>query len=106
VSKHSPCIGGYYFQQWTRGPSKYIASLISGRWDHWREDWVLMQTEAHDRQVLLTTTPMAPRAVWEQDPNLQLDYDPILARIRFLADKGLTSMMVMYDFLSKCIAPL
>jgi hypothetical protein len=65
-----------------------------------------MQTEAHDRQVLLTTTPMTPRAVWEQDPNLQLDYDPILVRIRFLADKGLTSMMVMYDFLSKCIAPL
>jgi hypothetical protein len=27
-------------------------------------------------------------------------------RIRFLAEKGLTSMMVLHDFLSKCITPL
>jgi hypothetical protein len=30
----------------------------------------------------------------------------VLARIRFLANKGLTSMMVLYDFLLKHIAPL
>jgi hypothetical protein len=31
---------------------------------------------------------------------------PVVMRIRFLAEKGLTSMMVMFDFLSKHIAPL
>jgi hypothetical protein len=66
----------------------------------------LMQTEANERLMLPTAVPMAPRANWEQDPNLKLDYDPVLARIRFLADKRLTSMMVMYDFLSTCIAPV
>jgi hypothetical protein len=59
---------------------------------------VLMQTEAHKRLVLPTAAPMAPRADWEQDPNLQPVYDLVLARICFLADKGLTSMMVLYDF--------
>jgi hypothetical protein len=106
VSKQPPRIGGYYFQQQTKGPSKYIAALTPGRWDHWREDWVLMQTEAHKRLALPTAASTAPRADWEQDPNLQPNYDPMLARIRFLADKGLTSMMVMYDFLPKHIAPL
>jgi hypothetical protein len=48
---------------------------------------------------------MDPRADWEQDPNLQPNYDPMLTRIHFLADKGLTSMVVLYNFLSKCIAP-
>jgi hypothetical protein len=57
-----------------------------------------MQTEAHERLVLPTAASMAPRADWEQDPNLQPVYDLVLARIRFLADKGLTSMMVLYDF--------
>jgi hypothetical protein len=37
---------------------------------------------------------------------VHLDYDLVLVRIRFLAGKGLTSMMVLYDFLSKRVAPL
>jgi hypothetical protein len=30
----------------------------------------------------------------------------VLKRIQFLAEKGLTSLMVLSDFLSRCIAPL
>jgi hypothetical protein len=30
----------------------------------------------------------------------------MLKRIQFLAEKGLTSLMVLSDFLSRCIAPL
>jgi hypothetical protein len=70
LSKQPPCISGYYFQQRTKGPSKYIASLTPGRWDHWREDWVLMQTEAHNRLVLPTAAPTTPCVDWEQNPNL------------------------------------
>jgi hypothetical protein len=42
----------------------------------------------------------------ERVPNLESSYDPILKRIQFLAEKGLTSMMVLFDFLSWRIAPL
>jgi hypothetical protein len=45
VNKQSPCLGGYYFQHQTKGPSKYIAALSLGRWERWREDWVLVQTD-------------------------------------------------------------
>jgi hypothetical protein len=30
----------------------------------------------------------------------------VVKRIQFMAEKGLTSMMVMFDFLSKRITPL
>jgi hypothetical protein len=31
-----------------KGPSKYIATLSPDRWERWREDWVLVQTDTHD----------------------------------------------------------
>jgi hypothetical protein len=37
---------------------------------------------------------------------LQQAYSPMVKRIRFLAEKGLTPMMVLHDFLLKRIAPL
>jgi hypothetical protein len=37
---------------------------------------------------------------WERVPALQHAYDPVLKRIQFLAEKGLTSLMVLFDFLS------
>jgi hypothetical protein len=42
VNKQLPCLGGYYFQHRTKGPSKYIAALNPGRWECWREGWVLV----------------------------------------------------------------
>jgi hypothetical protein len=36
---------------------------------------------------------------------LQLAYFPMLRRIRFLAEKDLTLMMVLFDFLSNRITP-
>jgi hypothetical protein len=26
----------------------HIATLTFGKWDHWRDDWVIMQAEVHD----------------------------------------------------------
>jgi hypothetical protein len=47
-----------------------------------------------------------PRVDWEQDPGLEPAYNPVLGRIRILAEGGLTPMMGLHDYLSKCIAPL
>jgi hypothetical protein len=63
-------IGGYYFQHRTKGPAVYIATLIPGKWDHWRDDWVIMLEEAHDWMELPTTTLMGHRSGWEKVPDL------------------------------------
>jgi hypothetical protein len=41
-----------------------------------------------------------------KDPGLELGFNPVLDRIRYLAENGLTSLMVLHDFLSKCLTPL
>jgi hypothetical protein len=33
-------------------------------------------------------------------------YEPVIGRVRHLTSHDLTSMMVLQDFLSRCIAPL
>jgi hypothetical protein len=65
-----------------------------------------MQAEVYDRLELPTAAPTGHRSGREKVPNLQLAYHPVLKRILFLAEKGLTSMMELFDFLSKRIAPL
>jgi hypothetical protein len=52
VSQHPPLIGGYYFQCWTQGPSRYIAHVFLGRWEHRRYDWALALKGADDRLAL------------------------------------------------------
>jgi hypothetical protein len=99
-------IGGYYFQHRTKGPAVYITALTPGKWDQWRDDWVIMQVEVNDRLELLTATPTGSHSGWERVPNLQPAYHVVLRRIQFLTENGLTSVMMLFDFLSKCIAPL
>jgi hypothetical protein len=99
-------LGGYYSQHQTKGPPMYITALSPSKWDRWREDWVIMQADAHNRLVLPTTTLMDRCSDSEKVPDLQRAYNPVLQRIQFLAEKGLTSMIVLHDFMSKRIAPL
>jgi hypothetical protein len=66
---------------------------------------MIVQSEFHDRLELSTRTPKDKRNLWEKVLDLQRAYDPMLERIKFLAGKGLTLMMVLFDFLSQCIAP-
>jgi hypothetical protein len=47
-----------------------------------------------------------PRINWEQDPGLEPVFNPMLGMIRILAESGLTSMMVLHDYVSKHITPL
>jgi hypothetical protein len=106
ASQRPPLISGYYFARRTQGPSRYIAPVSPGRWERWREDWVLMQADAHDRLVIPAAAPTLNRAKWGKDPRLESGFDPVLDRIQYLAESGLTSLMVMHDFLSRHLAPL
>jgi hypothetical protein len=47
-----------------------------------------------------------PRVHWEEDPGLEPVFNPMLGRIWILAEGGLTSMMVLHDYVSKRIMPL
>jgi hypothetical protein len=96
VNRQPPHLGGYYFQHRTKGSSKYLATLSLNRWERWREDWVLVQADAHERLTLPTIASTAPRADWEQDPGLEPAYNLVLGRIQILAKSGHTPMMVLY----------
>jgi hypothetical protein len=74
--------------------------LSPSKWDHWRDDWVIVQTEVNDRLALPTGNPMGRCSHWEKVLELQRAYDPVLKRIQFLVEQGLTSLMMMFDFLS------
>jgi hypothetical protein len=37
---------------------------------------------------------------------LESRFDPVLDQIWYLAENGLTLLMVLHDFLSKCLMPL
>jgi hypothetical protein len=106
MNRHPPHLGGYYFQHRTKGSLKYLATLSPSRWEHWREDWVLVQADTHERLTLPTAAPTAPHADWEQDPGQELTYNPVLGRIQILAESGLTPMMVLHNYVSKRIEPL
>jgi hypothetical protein len=106
ASPRPPLIGGYYFQHWAQGHVRYIALVSPGRWKRWREDWVLVQADAHDRLVLPIGGPTLDCTGWGKDPGLEPDFDPVLNRIQYLAENGLTSLIVLHDFLSKRLVPL
>jgi hypothetical protein len=63
-------LGGYYFQHRTKGPAMYITVLSPGKWDHWRDDWLIMQAEVHDRLEMPTVVPTGSRNRWEKVPDL------------------------------------
>jgi hypothetical protein len=67
---------------------------------------LLVQADTHERLKLPTAASKAPCFDWEQNPNLEPAYNPVLGRIRILAESGLTSMMVLHDYVSKRITPL
>jgi hypothetical protein len=66
---------------------------------------VIILANTHDWLDLPSNVPTSNHAFWEKVPELQSTYDSALVRIRLLAEKGLTSLMVLADFLSRRIAP-
>jgi hypothetical protein len=55
--------------------------------------------------VIPAAAPTLNHAEWGKDPGLESGFDPVLDRIQYLAESGLTSLMVMHDFLSRSLAP-
>jgi hypothetical protein len=106
TSPRPPLIGGYYFQRRTPGHARYITPISPGRWERWREDWALVQADVHDRLALPVGGPTLDRTEWGKDPGLEPGFDPVLDQIQYLAENGLTSLMVLHNFLSKRITPL
>jgi hypothetical protein len=56
--------------------------------------------------MIPAATPMLNRAEWGKDPGLESGFDPVLDRIQYLAESGLTSLMVLHDFMSRRLTPL
>jgi hypothetical protein len=106
ASTRPSLIGGNYFQRRTPGHARYITPVSPGRWERWREDWTLVQADIHDRLALPVGAPTLDRTEWGKDPGLEPSFDPVLDRIQYLTKNGLTSLMVLHDFLSKRLAPL
>jgi hypothetical protein len=65
-----------------------------------------VQADAHDRLVLPVGGPTLDLTEWGKDPGLEPGFNPVLDRIQYMAKNGLTSLMVLHDFLSKRLAPL
>jgi hypothetical protein len=106
VSPRPPLISGHYFQRWTPGHARYITPVSLGRWERWREDWALVQADVHDRLTLPGGGPTLDHIEWGKDPDLEQGFDPVLDQTQYLAENGVTSLMVLHDFLSKRLAPL
>jgi hypothetical protein len=106
VSPRPPLISGNYFQHRTPGHACYIMPISPGRWEQWREDWALVQADIHNRVTLPIGGLTLDRTKWGKDPGQEPGFDPVLERIQYLAENGLTSLMVLHNFLSKRLAPL
>jgi hypothetical protein len=53
-----------------QGSSCVHRPLTPGKWDRWRDDWVIVQDDAHDRLELPTAAPTGSRFGWEKVPDL------------------------------------
>ena len=63
-------------------------------------------TEANERLAMPTEGPAFDRQSWRAKPSLPPAFDPMLNKIKTLAEGGLTSLHVLGDFLKRRIAPL
>jgi hypothetical protein len=106
-SGRSKCaIGAYYFQLRHGMSSSYISAFSSAKWEDWCTDWVIAMTDANDHLELPTGGPLLDLNSWKARPSLPAELDPVLDRVKVLARGGLTSMMVLGDFLRRHITPL
>ena len=99
-------VGAYYFQTRSDLPTPYIPGLTGGKWEEWRKEWVIATTEANERLAMPTEGPASDRQSWRAKPSLPPVFDPVLNKIKTLAEGGLTSLHVLGDYLKRRIAPL
>jgi hypothetical protein len=65
-----------------------------------------VQVDAHDRLALPVDAPTLDRTERVKDLGLESGFDPVLDWIQYLVENGLTSPMVLHDFLSRRLVPL
>ena len=99
-------VEAYYFQTRSDLRTHYIPGLTGGKWEDWRKEWVIATTDANEHLVMPTEGPASDRQSWRVKPSLPPAFDPVLSKIRALAEGGLTSLHVLGDFLKCRIAPL
>jgi hypothetical protein len=73
-------IVGYYFQLRSPLETPCIGAINSSRWEDWRQDCVIIQTDPDERLELLTTTVMYSKKKYEEAPDLGPEYDLVIAR--------------------------
>jgi hypothetical protein len=98
-------VGAYYFQLRQGISSTYISAFSNAKWEDWRDGWVITTTDANDRLELPMEGPLSDRSTWKAKPSLTAEIGPVLNRVKELANGGLTSLMVLGDFLRRHIAP-
>jgi hypothetical protein len=99
-------VDAYYFQLRHGMANSYIAAFSSSKWEDWREGWVITEADPHDRLELPTDEPQSDRNTWKAKPMIPKELGPVLDRVKNLQRSGLTSLMVLGDFLKRRIAPL
>jgi hypothetical protein len=98
-------VSTYYFQLRHGMASSYISTFSSSKWEDWREGWVIVEADPHDRLELPTRGPQSDRSTWKAKSTIPKELGPVLDRVKNLQRSGLTSMMVLGDFLKRRIAP-
>jgi hypothetical protein len=104
--KGSYLFDAYYFQIQANGLIAYIMPISSGKWDRWRDDWLVVWAGVHDHLVLPIEPLTAKKTASEETLRLHVAFGPVIERIKHLTSLGLLVMMVLHDFLSRRIAPL
>ena len=98
-------LGAYYFQARAIPSTPYIPAFANGKWDLWRTEWVIARADANERLDLPTSEPASDHKAWRAKPSLPSEFDPVLEKIKALAEGGLTLMHVVGDFLNHRITP-
>ncbi|XP_062203759.1 putative disease resistance protein RGA1 [Phragmites australis] len=79
----------------------YIPQVLRRKWDDWRHDWVYVDVSPHDRLALPEAVAEPQRSIWEAAPAEDERMRPVLNRIDYLRQVGLTSVMVVADYLTQ-----
>jgi hypothetical protein len=99
-------VGAYYFQLRHGIANSYISAFSNSKWEDWCEGWVIAKADPNDRLELPTERPQSDRSTWKAKTSLPEELRPVLDRVKNLSRGGLTSLMVLGDFLKRRIAPL
>jgi hypothetical protein len=99
-------VDAYYFQLRHGMANSYISAFSSSKWEDWREGWVIAEADPHDRLELPTEGPQSDRSTWKAKPSMLEELGSVIERVKNLFRSGLTSLMVLGDYLKRRIAPL